>query len=80
VALVEQDGTVHFMIEDNGLGRQIREGNGLRGMRKRVQSIAGAVKVKSLAVGGTSLQITLRLESKSTAQSASQIVGEPDNL
>ena len=45
VALVEKDRTIHFTIEDNGLGGQIREGNGLRGMRERLQSMAGALKL-----------------------------------
>jgi two-component system, NarL family, sensor histidine kinase DesK len=84
VALLEKDGTIHFTLEDNGLGGEIREGNGLRGMRERVQSIAGDVKVSSPASGGTSLAITLPLESepaeqlKSQAPSASQIAGEAD--
>ena len=80
VALLEKDGTIHFTIEDNGLGGPIREGNGLRGMRKRLQSVAGAVKLTSSANGGTSLEITLPLASESPAQPASQIVGEADAL
>jgi two-component system, NarL family, sensor histidine kinase DesK len=59
VALVEKDGTIHFTVEDNGLGGQIREGNGLRGMRERLQSIAGTMKLTGSANGGTSLEITL---------------------
>ena len=80
VALLEKDRTIHFTIEDNGLGGQIREGNGLRGMRERLQSMAGAVKLTGSANGGTSLEITLPLASESPAQPASQIVGEADTL
>jgi two-component system, NarL family, sensor histidine kinase DesK len=84
VALLERDRTIHFTIEDNGLGSrmpgQFREGNGLRGMRERLQSIAGAMKLTSLANGGTSLTITLPLASESPAQPASQIAGEVDPL
>ncbi|MGB6745505.1 MAG: sensor histidine kinase [Terracidiphilus sp.] len=80
VALLEKDRTIHFTIEDNGLGGPIREGNGLRGMRKRLQSVAGAVKLTGSANGGTSLEITLPLASESPAQPASQIVGEADTL
>ena len=80
VALLEKDRTIHFTIEDNGLGGQIREGSGLRGMRERVQSVAGAVELTGSANGGTSLEITLPLESESPAQPASQIVGEADTL
>lgn len=42
---LEKHGAIHFIIEDNGLGGPIREGNGLRGMRERVRSIAGTVKL-----------------------------------
>jgi two-component system sensor histidine kinase DesK len=76
LALVEENKTVHFTIEDNGLGGQIREGNGLRGMRERVQSIAGALKLTGSTNGGTSLVISVPLERESTAQPASQIAGE----
>jgi two-component system sensor histidine kinase DesK len=78
VALLEKDKTIYFTIEDNGLGGPIREGNGLRGMRERLQSIAGAVKLASSASRGTSLEITLPLESEAPARPASQIVGEAD--
>jgi two-component system sensor histidine kinase DesK len=79
VALLEQDRTIHFTIEDNGLGGQIREGNGLRGMRERLESMAGAVKLTTSA-RGTSLEITLPLADESPAQPASQMVGEADTL
>jgi two-component system sensor histidine kinase DesK len=78
VALLEKDRTVHFTIEDNGLGGQVREGNGLRGMRERVQSLAGDVKVASLANRGTSLELTLPLAMESPTKPAPQIVGEAD--
>jgi two-component system sensor histidine kinase DesK len=80
VALLEKDRTIHFTIEDNGVGGQIHEGNGLRGMRERVQSIAGAVKLTGLANGGTSLELTLPLESESPAQSVARFVGEADTF
>jgi two-component system sensor histidine kinase DesK len=80
VALLEKDRTIHFTIEDNGLGGAVREGNGLRGMRERLQSIAGALKLTGLADGGTSLEITVPLASESPAQSAARFVGEADTL
>jgi two-component system, NarL family, sensor histidine kinase DesK len=80
VALIEKDRTIHFTIEDNGLGGQIREGNGLRGMRERLQSMAGAMKLTGSANGGTSLELTLPLESESRAQSAPRFAGEADTL
>ena len=80
VTLLEKDRAIHFTIEDDGLGGQVREGNGLRGMRERLQSMAGAVKLQGLANRGTSLEITLPLESQSTAQSTSRFVGEAKTL
>ncbi len=80
VALLEKDGTIHLTIEDNGLGGPIREGNGLRGMRERLQSVAGNVNLAALANGGTSLQLTLPLESEPPAQWASRFAGEADTL
>ena len=70
VALLEKDGTLHLTIEDDGLGGHIREGHGLRGMRERLQSMAGAVKVTASANGGTRLEISLPLVSESSAQPA----------
>jgi two-component system, NarL family, sensor histidine kinase DesK len=78
--LLEKDRTIHFTIEDNGTGGRIREGNGLRGMRERLQSMAGALKLTSLSNGGTNLEITLPLESESPSQSASRFVGEADSF
>jgi two-component system sensor histidine kinase DesK len=80
VALLEKDGTICFTIQDNGRGGQLREGNGLRGMRERLQSLDGAVKVTSLANEGTSLELTLPRESESGAQSSPRFVGEADTL
>lgn len=80
LALLEKDRTIHFTIEDNGLGGEIHEGNGLRGMRERLQSMDGAVKLTGLANGGTSLELMLPLESESPAQSASRFVGEADTF
>lgn len=59
VSLVETDASIHFIIEDNGIGGPIHEGNGLRGMRERIQSIAGAVNLTPLSKGGTRLEIAL---------------------
>jgi two-component system sensor histidine kinase DesK len=80
VALLEKDKTIHLTIEDNGLGGEIREGNGLRGMRERLQSLAGAVKLTGLANEGTRLELTSPMASESSAQSASRFMGEADTL
>jgi len=80
VALSEQDGTVHFTIEDDGRGGPIREGNGLRGMRERLQSVAGTVHLIGSENGGTSLAVTFPLVSEPAAQPASQMAGEADTV
>jgi two-component system sensor histidine kinase DesK len=80
VALFEEDRTIHFTIEDNGLGGQIGEGNGLRGMRERLESMSGTLKLAASAKRGTSLEITLPPASESPAQPASRFVGEADTL
>ena len=78
VTLLKEKATIHFTVEDNGLGGQIREGNGLRGMRERVESMSGAVTLKASANEGTSLEIILPLESGSEEQSDSRFVGKAD--
>jgi signal transduction histidine kinase len=80
LVLLEKDRTIHFIIEDNGLGGQIRQGNGLRGMRERLQSVAGTMKLTGSGNGGTRLELTLPMESESSVEPASQIVGEADAL
>jgi two-component system, NarL family, sensor histidine kinase DesK len=80
VVLVEKDRAIQCTIEDNGLGGQIREGNGLRGMRERLESMAGTVKLTSSANEGTKIEIILPLENGSTARAASMIVGEADTV
>jgi two-component system, NarL family, sensor histidine kinase DesK len=80
VMLLEKGRMIHFTIEDNGMGGQIREGNGLRGMRERIQAMAGTMRLTGSANGGTSLEITLPLTSESAPKPASQIVGEVDTL
>ena len=64
VVLEEKVGTIHFVIEDNGRGGAIREGNGLRGMRERVQSIAGTLIVTGSERGGTRVEIELPEENE----------------
>jgi two-component system, NarL family, sensor histidine kinase DesK len=80
VALFEKDNLIHFTIEDDGTGGQIREGNGLRGMRERLQGVGGTMMLTGSANGGTRLELTLPLASDSPAQPASQIVGEAETI
>lgn len=80
ITLLEKDCNIHFTIEDNGQGGPIREGNGLHGMRERIESIGGAVMLAGLETGGTMLEITLPIKGESPRQPASSIVREADTL
>lgn len=77
VTLAERGGRIYFTIEDDGAGAgtvgPVREGNGLRGMRERVESVAGTVRLTGSAHGGTSLELTLPLEGEPLA---ARIAGE----
>lgn len=79
VALLEKNGTLHVTIEDDGLGGQIREGNGLRGMRERIEAVAGTVKLSGSAYGGTRVEISLPPASEPATQ-VTRIAAEADTV
>jgi len=56
---VTEAGTRRLVVEDNGQHSAPREGNGLRGMRERVESIGGQLRLEH--EHGTRLLITLPL-------------------
>ncbi len=78
VTLSAKDDLIYLTIEDNGPGGQIREGNGLRGMRERLQPMTGTMKLTNSANGGTCLELTLPLEREVPAQSTSRLLRETD--
>ena len=47
------DGVVTLVVADDGIGGADVEGAGLRGLRDRVEAVAGRFQVDSPAVGGT---------------------------
>jgi len=47
------DGVVTLVVADDGIGGADIEGAGLRGLRDRVEAVAGRFQVESPAVGGT---------------------------
>jgi two-component system sensor histidine kinase DesK len=57
--LGQQNGSCRLQIEDDGRGGSLLEGNGLRGMRERVEMLGGTLLRESHA--GTRLIITLPL-------------------
>jgi two-component system, NarL family, sensor histidine kinase DesK len=58
--LDQQNGSCRLEIEDDGRGSSLSEGNGLRGMRERVEMLGGTLTRDSQA--GTRLTITLPLK------------------
>jgi two-component system sensor histidine kinase DesK len=59
---VTEAGTRRLVVEDNGQHSAPREGNGLRGMRERVESIGGQLRLEHEQ--GTRLLITLPLHAE----------------
>ena len=58
--LEQQNGTCRLEIQDDGLGGANGEGNGLRGMRERVEMLGGTLERSTAS--GTTLTITLPLK------------------
>jgi len=58
--LAQQNGSCLLAIEDDGCGGQHSEGNGLRGMRERVEMLGGTLTRESQT--GTRLTITIPLK------------------
>jgi two-component system, NarL family, sensor histidine kinase DesK len=58
--LEQQNGSCRLEIQDDGLGCSGGEGNGLRGMRERVEMLGGTLTRENKA--GTKLTITLPIE------------------
>jgi two-component system sensor histidine kinase DesK len=56
----QQNGTCRLEIADDGQGFSSMEGNGLRGMRERVEMLGGTLERTTNA--GTTLTITLPLK------------------
>jgi two-component system sensor histidine kinase DesK len=53
------DGFDVLAVEDDGCGVRTGEGNGLRGMRERVQALGGRLRVEAGAVTGTKVMVEL---------------------
>jgi len=58
--LEQQNGSCRLEIHDDGLGFSSTEGNGLRGMRERVEMLGGTLERRNES--GTTLTITLPLK------------------
>jgi signal transduction histidine kinase len=68
VHLREDDGTLHFEVEDNGTGfdtEHSKKGAGLTNMADRVDALGGSVEVSSQPGSGTHVRATLPVKSAS---------------
>jgi two-component system sensor histidine kinase DesK len=63
--LEQYNGSCRLQIQDDGLGGSSLEGNGLRGMRERVEMIGGTLQRSTES--GTTLIITLPVKELATA-------------
>ena len=70
VTLACSDGHVQLRIRDNGVGSAAVPGNGLSGMRERVESRGGRLRIDSTLRQGTCVEIMLPLPSSDDAVAA----------
>lgn len=65
VELTEADGLVELRIADDGRGGIGRAGNGLSGMRERLEALGGNLEIESASGAGTRLRLRVPLASRS---------------
>jgi two-component system sensor histidine kinase DesK len=65
------DGALHLCVADDGRGGIHAHGNGLNGMRERVQALGGTLQVESPRGGGTRLSIDVPLRAAAAVADAS---------
>jgi two-component system sensor histidine kinase DesK len=70
---VTEDGRRRLLVEDDGQSSQVREGNGLRGMRERVEALGGRVEMECRAGTRLTIELPLGLEDPRDAR------GRPDD-
>lgn len=71
VRLERIGGGMRLRVDDDGRGGQIRVGNGLRGMRERVESLGGHLDVDSATGCGARITVTLPADAQTKATTAS---------
>ena len=78
VRLYCHDRTAELVIEDDGRGGKLKEGNGIRGMRERLAALDGSLEIAS-GRGGTRLTASLPLDETLPAAEA-QVISWPGLL
>jgi two-component system, NarL family, sensor histidine kinase DesK len=67
VRLGSTNGTCRLEVQDDGLGAQRAEGNGLRGMRERVEALGGTLRFDSAKGTNLKIEFPLTLPCKHTS-------------
>jgi two-component system sensor histidine kinase DesK len=76
-AVIERDGdSVCLRISDNGRGGDIHCGNGLDGMRERVQSLGGTLEIEAPAGKGCRIRVRVPSRDASSSASAASVPGQ----
>ena len=61
VILEMRKGELHLRIEDDGRGSSVVAGNGLQGMRERVEAMGGRLRIDSVRGKGTRVDVSMDL-------------------
>ncbi|MEO7934887.1 MAG: ATP-binding protein, partial [Dokdonella sp.] len=62
VRLESSSGEFRLCIDDDGRGGSINAGNGLIGMRERVEALGGRLRIDSVRGKGTKIEVTMAQE------------------
>ena len=71
VVLESRKGQLRLRIEDDGRGSSIVAGNGLKGMRERVEALGGRLRIDSVRDKGTRLEVDMEVADSSLPLAAS---------
>ena len=71
VVVESSKGELHLRIEDDGRGSSIVAGNGLKGMRERVEALGGRLRIDSVRGKGTRLEVDMEVAESNLPSAAS---------
>jgi len=74
IRLENRDRHIRLLVEDDGRGGTVHEGNGLKGMRERLQAVAGRLDIAS-GHDGTRLAILVPVNEHPAPESSSVLIG-----
>ncbi len=74
VRLAVERGNVELTVADDGRGGAVCSGNGLAGMRERIEALGGTLSLVSPSGGGTRLAVRVPLPAQPALQAVSPVV------